>query len=67
MVQIVMTFCRFRHDENFKAVGDPQYAQIRSTGGAKGINAEVQMLRDSNEMDKYTPWTFVRVDELEVV
>ena len=47
MVEIVMTFCRFRHDENFKAVGNPQYAQIRSTGGAKGINAEVQMLWDS--------------------
>lgn len=67
MIGIVMTFCRFRHDENFTPVGNPQYAQIRSTGGAEGINAEVQMLRDSNEMDKYTPWTFVRVDELEVV
>lgn len=67
MVKIVMTFCRFRHDENFKIVGEPQYAQIQSTGGAKGINAEVQILRDSNEMDKYTPWNFVRVDELEAV
>ena len=66
MVEIVMTFSRFRRDENFNPVGYPQYAQIRGTS-AKGINAEVQTLRDSNEMDKYTPWSFVRVDELEVV
>lgn len=66
MVEIVMTFYRYRVDENYKPVGYPQYAQIRGNG-AKSINAEVQMLRDGNEMNKYTPWSFARVDSVEVV
>ena len=66
MVEIVMTFCRFRRDENFNPIGYPQYAQIRGTS-VKNINAEVQTLRDSNEINKWTPWTFVRVDSVEVI
>jgi len=66
VVEIVMTFCRFKKDKNFNPIGYPQYIQIRSHS-AKGINAEVQMLRDGNDVVKFTPWSFVRLDSVEVV
>lgn len=68
MVEIVMTFSRWKKDERGAiAKGSyPQYAQIRGHS-VRGINAEVQALREGNELDKYTPWDFVRVDELEAL
>lgn len=66
MTEVVLTFNRFKVDKDFKPYGMPEYYKV---GGirAEDINALVRQMRDINEMDKYTPWTFVRVDELEVV
>ena len=66
MVLITMTFNRFQVDENYKLIGEPQFVTVRGVG-ALGINAEVQRLRDHNDLGKWTPWSFARVDSMEVV
>lgn len=66
MVEITMTFNRFRVDENYKPFGYPQFVKIRGIN-ALGINAEVQALRDRNDLSKWTPWNFVRMDSVEVI
>ena len=66
MIDIVMTFCRFRKDENFRAVGDPLYERISGRDSTE-INQIVAEMRLNNDMVKYTPWQFVRLDSVEVV
>lgn len=66
MIDIVMTFCRFRKDENFQTVGEPLYQQIRGRDSTE-INQIVSGMRLNNDMVKFTPWQFVRVDSVEVV
>lgn len=66
MIDIVMTFCRFRKDKNFNAVGDPLYTQIRGQNATE-INQIVDGMRLNNDMVKYTPWQFVRLDSAEAV
>lgn len=66
MTDIVMTFCRFRKDKDYNAVGDPQYAQIRGKDATE-INQTVAGMRLNNDMVKFTPWQFVRLDSVEVV
>jgi len=66
MVNIVMTFCRFARDANLNPVGDPMYAQVRGRDEGE-INASVQTMRWENDMVKFTPWNFVRLDSVEVI
>ena len=66
MVEIVMTFCRFKKDEDYRAVGEPLYQQIRGKDSTE-INQIVSGMRLNNDMVKFTPWQFVRVDSVEVV
>lgn len=62
-MEILMTFCRFRRDENGNPVGEPLYTQVRGKSDDE-VNARVMTMRWDNEMDKYTPYTFVRVNIL---
>lgn len=67
MIDIVMTLSRWKKDENGKVAADyPQYAQIRGKTASE-INETVQGMRLNNDMVKYTPWQFVRLDSVEVV
>lgn len=66
MIDIVMTFCRFRKDENFHVVGEPLYERIHGKDSTE-INQTVAGMRLNNDMVKYTPWQFVRLDSVEVV
>lgn len=63
MSEIVVTFNRFKVDENFRPVGDPIYTQVRGATDSE-VNAAVQTLRWENEVTKYTPYNFVRLDIL---
>lgn len=64
---IVMTFSRWTKDASGAIVGKhPQYAQIRGKDAAE-INQTVAGMRLNNDMVKYTPWQFVRLDSVEVV
>lgn len=62
-MEILMTFNRFKVDENFRAVGDPIYTQVRGSTDDE-VNALLQELRRENEVTKYTPYNFVRLDIL---
>ena len=66
MVEIVMTFCRFKKDEDYRAIGEPLYQQIRGRDSTE-INQIVSGMRLNNDMAKYTPWKFVRVDSVGAV
>lgn len=67
MFDIVMTLSRWKKDADGSIAGDyPQYAQIRGKSASE-INETVQSMRLNNEMDKFTPWRFVRLDSVEVI
>ena len=68
-----MTFCRFKKDEEYRAVVEAKYAellalyrQIRGRDSTE-INQIVTGMRLNNDMAKYTPWQFVRLDSVGVV
>lgn len=64
---IVMTLSRWKKNENGELVGDnPQYAQIRGKTATE-INQTVAGMRLNNDVVKFTPWQFVRLDSVEVV
>lgn len=63
MSEILLTFNRFKVDENLRPVGDPIYTQVRGETDDE-VNALVQALRWENEVTKYTPYNFVRLDIL---
>lgn len=66
MVEIVMTFCRFKKDKDYRAIGEPLYKRIRGRDSTE-INQIVSGMRLNNDMVKFTPWQFVRLDSVEVV
>ena len=71
MMEIVMTFYRFKHaliekTARFEITSDePEFVEVCGNS-VDEINEKVQHMRDNNDLVKYTPWRFVRLDSVEV-
>ena len=58
-----ITFCRFRRNKNFEAIGDPVF--VTFTGSATEITKQARELTYNTDVTKWSSLTFVRAEETE--